>query len=186
VQTAVCAGRAGSRRAAGAAGVIWSGITDVCEYSSDLRQISRKRPVFPSPVSRRAQSPSAAASKQFHLSGRESPSIFETAAFHTAVSICRHYRSLATGGQAVTGRAGAGAAKKCAKCGSEDIIPDVPIEADGTNVYIKIKRGGVFAGSAKSPLKCSVCGTCGFIELYAESPAALLETYRQRKVRLGY
>lgn len=79
-----------------------------------------------------------------------------------------------------------GATKKCAKCGSEEIIPNVHIEGDGANVLIRVKRGGVFAGSAKSSLKCNVCGKCGFIELYAATPEGFFDAYLQRKVRLGY
>jgi hypothetical protein len=71
---------------------------------------------------------------------------------------------------------------RCAKCGSSDVIPNVYVHgnADNLNVVMDEKPDAwLFKGEVRSRLQAWVCGACGFTELYAQDPAALLAAYRK-------
>lgn len=81
---------------------------------------------------------------------------------------------------------------RCPKCGSADVIPNVSVlEHVGANtstenvkaVVARNPDAWVFKGEARTSLKAWVCGSCGFTELYAKNPAALLAAYRQRELQ---
>jgi predicted nucleic-acid-binding Zn-ribbon protein len=83
----------------------------------------------------------------------------------------------------MTEQAETGAGQKCPKCGAEEMIPDVSIQTAQSLVYIKLKLGGFFSKRAQSYLKASVCGKCGFMELYAKTPAPLREAHLARQAQ---
>ncbi len=68
--------------------------------------------------------------------------------------------------------------KPCPECGSNDLIPSVPISpataAGGGNLTVQV--GGKFG-----VLNAVVCGECGLVRLFAHNPQELLTTYRKRK-----
>jgi hypothetical protein len=74
---------------------------------------------------------------------------------------------------------------RCAKCGSEKIIPLVSIEdqgrySDGTLravVGYSNPEAWVFKGTVYARLQASICGECGHTELTAQDPAALYAAY---------
>lgn len=80
---------------------------------------------------------------------------------------------------------------KCPKCGSSSVIPDVSIfdpshimETRELNVAVaENPNAWVFKGEVKSSLKSVVCGSCGFTELYAADPAALLAAHQKHATR---
>jgi predicted nucleic-acid-binding Zn-ribbon protein len=66
----------------------------------------------------------------------------------------------------------------CAKCGSSEILPDVPIVSNVDN-FSAVPVSGlayrkpdarVFRGPVPHRLLARVCGACGFTELYIEDP----------------
>jgi len=79
---------------------------------------------------------------------------------------------------------------RCSKCGSAAVIPNVSVlehsGADGSTANVKAVVVGnpnawVFKGEVRTSLKAWVCGSCGYTELYAKNPAALLAAYRKRE-----
>ena len=76
-------------------------------------------------------------------------------------------------------------AQPCVKCGSRKVIPDAELldqgqYSDGT-LKAKYERNpsAIFRkGRSVSSLMARVCARCGYIELYADDPAALYEAYR--------
>jgi predicted nucleic-acid-binding Zn-ribbon protein len=70
---------------------------------------------------------------------------------------------------------------KCPKCGSSDIIADArALGSDSFNALQDLsvatyRHPGalIFKGQQTSTLSAWVCGGCGFVELYADNPAAL-------------
>ncbi len=75
--------------------------------------------------------------------------------------------------------------KRCPKCGSSEWIPDLTLESKGAvgigDVVAQVEchpHALLFKGLIRSPLKATVCGNCGFTELYANDPHDLLAAYR--------
>jgi hypothetical protein len=74
---------------------------------------------------------------------------------------------------------------RCARCGSEKIIPLVAIldqgqYSDGTlkaHVGYTNPEAWLFKGAVYARLKATICGECGHTDLTAENPAALYEAY---------
>ena len=71
---------------------------------------------------------------------------------------------------------------RCAKCGSDRIIPAARLIDRG---HLNFDAGDlrasvaadpdalIFSGTVKADLRARVCGACGYAELYAGEPAAL-------------
>ena len=78
---------------------------------------------------------------------------------------------------------------RCPKCGSPDVIPNVFVREDvvsAENLKAVVEKNPdaffyEFRGVVKTSLKAWVCGSCGYTELYAKNPAALLAAYRKRE-----
>jgi hypothetical protein len=79
----------------------------------------------------------------------------------------------------------------CVKCGSRAMVEGVRV-IDRTENYVPVdltvrvdRNPGalLFKGAVSSTLKARVCGDCGFIELFAGQPAALLRASKARKPR---
>lgn len=75
---------------------------------------------------------------------------------------------------------------RCPTCGSEDVIPDVHVSGDFHDRKLKVAivenpEARVFKGVHESMLTSTMCGQCGFVELYAKNPAELLKAYRQQR-----
>jgi hypothetical protein len=77
---------------------------------------------------------------------------------------------------------------KCERCGSRELIDDVRMIDRGSydddndlSVKVYTKPGAwLFKGEVSSDLTGRVCGSCGFVELYATNPRALLAADRAR------
>ncbi len=75
---------------------------------------------------------------------------------------------------------------RCPKCGSTERIPNVTVVSKGAE-----GMGGVLAEVNRHPralllkdprsseLRATVCGNCGFTELYVAQPRELLAAYRE-------
>lgn len=81
---------------------------------------------------------------------------------------------------------------QCAKCGSSKLIPahvgDQGQHSDGhlhTFVYTN-PEAWVFKGAVRARMHVSICGECGYAELYAENPDELYQAYLKQKVASGY
>jgi len=80
---------------------------------------------------------------------------------------------------------------RCAKCGSSDVIPNVTVvggHGDGGNLRAIVAENPdawLFKGEVKPSLEAWICGACGFTELYAQDPAALLAAYRKHAEQGG-
>ena len=75
--------------------------------------------------------------------------------------------------------------KNCPKCNSDKIIPngmvlDTGQAAEGyLQVAVDENPDAVFFKSrAKSQIRVSICGHCGYLEFYAESPGIMYQTYQ--------
>jgi predicted nucleic-acid-binding Zn-ribbon protein len=74
---------------------------------------------------------------------------------------------------------------RCAKCGSSDVTGAVDVvggHGDGGPLRVVVEEkpeAWLFKGKVQSSLKAWVCGACGFTELYAQDPAALLAASRK-------
>lgn len=76
----------------------------------------------------------------------------------------------------------------CPKCGSSELIKDVRIMDRGHGshdagdlsavVYSK-PEAWIFKNKVRIDLSACVCGGCGYTELYASDPAALLAASRE-------
>ena len=72
---------------------------------------------------------------------------------------------------------------ECVKCGSEDSIDGVRIldrghydhENDLSAVAYENPGALLFKGAVTSPITSRICGRCGYVELYAVDPGALLD-----------
>jgi ribosomal protein S27AE len=77
---------------------------------------------------------------------------------------------------------------QCPKCGSSDVIPEVYLLDRGHgdrqyNLQAIVEENPdawLFKGTVRSSLKAWVCGACGYTELYANNPAALLAAHRKQ------
>ncbi|SIO64953.1 hypothetical protein SAMN05444166_7500 [Singulisphaera sp. GP187] len=73
----------------------------------------------------------------------------------------------------------------CAKCGSTEILTDIPVISDnlptGAVSALAYRRPGarVFKRPITHPFLARVCGICGFAEFYVENPKGLLAVAKQ-------
>ena len=81
---------------------------------------------------------------------------------------------------------------RCLKCDSDAMIPEVRVIDRGdanstrhtTELGLATKPDAlVFKGEVRSETYAMVCGDCGFIELYADDPAALWDAHVDRSAR---
>jgi hypothetical protein len=78
---------------------------------------------------------------------------------------------------------------RCAKCGSEKVIPLIGIEDQGINsdgtlralVGYSNPEAWLFKGEVYARLHATICGQCGYTELTAHDPAALYAAYLKSK-----
>ena len=75
----------------------------------------------------------------------------------------------------------------CPKCGSSEVVRDVRImdrghgSADAGDLSAVVygnPQAWIFKGKVRIELSACVCSGCGYTELYASNPAALLEASR--------
>jgi hypothetical protein len=73
---------------------------------------------------------------------------------------------------------------RCAACGSDKIIPDVPVldqgQASSGRLSITIDADPdalIFKDRKWARLAAHICGACGHVQLMAENPQALYEHY---------
>ena len=75
----------------------------------------------------------------------------------------------------------------CAKCSSKDLIDEAQIVDHGDiNVGVKAYRDpGAFVlkGKVRQRVLARVCGSCGYLELYAENPQELLGAAKEARER---
>ena len=77
---------------------------------------------------------------------------------------------------------------KCAKCGSDKIVPLAAVVDQGRNsdgnlraaVYTN-PEAWIFKGAVCATLRANICGQCGYTEMIAENPAALYDAYQKAK-----
>jgi hypothetical protein len=76
----------------------------------------------------------------------------------------------------------------CPKCGSPDVIPDVRIldrnESWKNELQVEVYSNPnalLFKGAHGGTLRASICGRCGYAELYVTNPQELLEAYQRSK-----
>jgi hypothetical protein len=81
--------------------------------------------------------------------------------------------------------------EKCRLCGSDKIIPDVPlldhygdtgIRSEQASVEVHgAPRAWVFTDSAEGKVSLSICGECGYAELRVSNPHELWMKYQKGK-----
>lgn len=79
--------------------------------------------------------------------------------------------------------------EKCRKCGSQKLIPLVPVQDTGqyasgrlqAHVGFSNPEAWFFKGAVNARLSATICGDCGHTELTAENPAELYEAYLKAK-----
>ena len=76
--------------------------------------------------------------------------------------------------------------RRCPKCGSEDVIPNVHVRGDFHDHKLKVEiaehpEAWIAKGVHESILTSTMCGRCGFVELYARNPEELLKAYRLKR-----
>jgi ribosomal protein S27AE len=76
--------------------------------------------------------------------------------------------------------------EKCAKCGSDQVIPLAGVADQGQYSDGQLKAyvfsnpdAWVFKGAVYAKLRAQICGQCGHTELTAENPQELYRVYRQ-------
>ena len=82
---------------------------------------------------------------------------------------------------------------RCPKCQSPEIIPKVRIvdfahgEMDKRSLKVEVEENPaawVFKGIHRGTLTATICGACGFAELYVSNPQELLEAYRRQQAEV--
>lgn len=72
---------------------------------------------------------------------------------------------------------------RCPKCASGDMIEGAWVaDAQGVRVVVGIEGAPERSASQKgmsTRVHASVCGSCGFVELYANQPTELWDLYRR-------
>lgn len=75
----------------------------------------------------------------------------------------------------------------CPKCGSGDVIPNAYVTDNDYEhrenlkaLVLKNPDAWLLKGEVQTSLKAWICGACGYTELYAKNPAALLAAYRKQ------
>lgn len=71
---------------------------------------------------------------------------------------------------------------KCMKCGSAEIVPHARVlHGSDYDVHLGVDADPgalLFKESTRISLEARVCGQCGYTEMYATDPAALLAAWR--------
>jgi predicted nucleic-acid-binding Zn-ribbon protein len=75
---------------------------------------------------------------------------------------------------------------RCPKCGSADRVPDVHVHGDFHKRPLKAQivenpEAWIDKGIHESDLTATICGRCGFAELYAKNSEELLRACRQKQ-----
>jgi len=75
---------------------------------------------------------------------------------------------------------------RCPKCGSDNQIPDVRVHGGFHARSLKVEivedpKAWLDKGVHESILTATVCGQCGFTELYVKNPAELVKAYRKMR-----
>jgi len=75
---------------------------------------------------------------------------------------------------------------RCPKCGSEDRIPEAHVHGDFHKRSLKVQivenpEAWLAKGVHQGVLTATICGRCGFAELYVNNPEELLEAYRKKQ-----
>lgn len=72
---------------------------------------------------------------------------------------------------------------RCPKCNSDHMIDGGYVaDAQGPRVVVGVDRHpdrGSLRQGASSMIHASVCGSCGYVELYANRPEELYDAYRR-------
>ena len=63
---------------------------------------------------------------------------------------------------------------KCLRCETEMFCAKLKGDAPGTGVYLTNKKNGLFEAEKRSAVSCFVCPDCGYVELKADTPKALI------------
>jgi hypothetical protein len=81
--------------------------------------------------------------------------------------------------------------KTCARCGSDKIIPDVPmwdhigdLGARVTQSRVEVPanpKAFLFRGNAFADLSLDICGNCGHAAVFVSDPEALWANYEKSK-----
>ena len=76
----------------------------------------------------------------------------------------------------------------CAKCGSANLVPNLPVfqTLNEPPIYVELRQPEPASRpliwkreTQRSFFHATVCGACGYAELYATEPAKLLAAHRQ-------
>ena len=75
---------------------------------------------------------------------------------------------------------------RCSKCGSDNQIPHVHIHGGFHARSLKVEivekpKAWLNKDIHEGILTATVCGQCGFTELYVKNPAELVKAYRKKK-----
>lgn len=78
--------------------------------------------------------------------------------------------------------------RRCLRCGSDSVIPDVRLIDRGESDMRKPQELGVqknpsalmFKDEVRVPTRAQVCADCGFVEVYAVDPDALWQAHLDR------
>ena len=81
------------------------------------------------------------------------------------------------------------ATMKCARCGSENIMPNLRIRdrydrTVGQDLEVEVQGNPdafIFKQSCREALRATVCGECGNVGLSVENPQRLWEIYNERE-----
>jgi predicted RNA-binding Zn-ribbon protein involved in translation (DUF1610 family) len=75
----------------------------------------------------------------------------------------------------------------CPACGSDEIIPDVRIRDSAqsrSSISAEVERSPnalIMRGAALSSVSAYICGQCGYLSLFADSPDMLADAYREAR-----
>ena len=76
---------------------------------------------------------------------------------------------------------------RCSKCASDHMMNGVYVaDATGARVVVGIDAHpdrGALPRPVSTQIHASVCGACGFVELYANQPGEMYDAYRRPKER---
>lgn len=72
---------------------------------------------------------------------------------------------------------------RCSKCSSPDMVDGAYVaDAQGIRIVIGVDSHpdrGKLLEAASTRIHAALCGSCGFVELYANKPRELLDVYLQ-------
>lgn len=63
---------------------------------------------------------------------------------------------------------------ECLRCKEKMIVAKLNTGAYGNPVYLSNKKKGILESEQRSSVTCYVCPKCGYVELKADSPGALV------------